>query len=80
MFHFLSVVLAELVLVLECRNLFHLLSVVLAGASASAGVPLVLRDAFVTPSFDELDAVAVDSKGDPKSLHHQHLRTIREHG
>ncbi|XP_076032256.1 uncharacterized protein LOC143020023 isoform X3 [Oratosquilla oratoria] len=42
--------------------------------------PLVLRDAFVTPSFDELDAVAVDSKGDPRRLSEQHLHSLREKG
>ncbi|XP_071521204.1 uncharacterized protein [Panulirus ornatus] len=42
--------------------------------------PLVLRDAFVVPSFDELDAVAVDSKGDPRRLSNHHLHSIREKG
>ncbi|KAK8396821.1 hypothetical protein O3P69_005057 [Scylla paramamosain] len=42
--------------------------------------PLILRDAFVTPSFDELDAVAVDSKGDPRRLSNHHLHSIREKG
>ncbi|XP_064104875.1 uncharacterized protein LOC135214466 isoform X2 [Macrobrachium nipponense] len=42
--------------------------------------PLILRDVFVTPSFDELDAVAVDSKGDPRRLSNHHLHSIREKG
>ncbi|KAF2357396.1 hypothetical protein FHG87_011851, partial [Trinorchestia longiramus] len=42
--------------------------------------PLILRDAFVPPSFDELDAVAVDSKGDPKQLDAARLSSIRKTG
>lgn len=39
-----------------------------------------LRDLFVAPSFDELDAVAVDGKGDPKRLSGKQLEYIRERG
>ena len=39
-----------------------------------------LRDLFVAPSFDELDAVAVDSKGEPKRLTNKQLESIRERG
>ncbi|XP_008202982.1 uncharacterized protein LOC100123730 isoform X2 [Nasonia vitripennis] len=39
-----------------------------------------LRDMFVAPSFDELDAVAVDSKGEPRRLTNKQLESIRERG
>lgn len=39
-----------------------------------------LKDMFVAPSFDELDAVAVDGKGDPKRLTGKQLEYIRERG
>ncbi|XP_017770930.1 PREDICTED: uncharacterized protein LOC108558515 isoform X2 [Nicrophorus vespilloides] len=39
-----------------------------------------LRDLFVTPSFDELDAVAVDSKGETRKLTGKQLEYIRERG
>nr|XP_045593779.1 uncharacterized protein LOC123755315 isoform X1 [Procambarus clarkii] len=54
------------------------------GSSAAGGggraKPLALREVFVVPSFDELDAVAVDSKGDPRRLSNHHLHSIREKG
>lgn len=34
----------------------------------------------MAPSFDELDAVAVDGKGDPKRLSGKQLEYIRERG
>nr|CAD7256838.1 unnamed protein product [Timema shepardi] len=39
-----------------------------------------LRDLFLAPSFDELDAVAVDGKGEPRRLNGKHLECIRERG
>ncbi|XP_058795012.1 uncharacterized protein LOC131666391 isoform X2 [Phymastichus coffea] len=39
-----------------------------------------LRDMFVAPSFDELDAVAVDAKGEPRRLTSKQLESIRERG
>ncbi|XP_044008897.1 uncharacterized protein LOC122852871 isoform X2 [Aphidius gifuensis] len=39
-----------------------------------------LRDLFVAPSFDELDAVAVDNKGEPRRLTNKQLESIRERG
>ncbi|XP_014469880.1 PREDICTED: uncharacterized protein LOC106741940 isoform X2 [Dinoponera quadriceps] len=39
-----------------------------------------LRDLFVAPSFDELDAVAMDSKGEPRRLTNKQLESIRERG
>ncbi|XP_048507153.1 uncharacterized protein LOC105689462 isoform X2 [Athalia rosae] len=39
-----------------------------------------LKDLFVAPSFDELDAVAVDSKGEPRRLINKQLESIRERG
>ncbi|KAG7173436.1 hypothetical protein Hamer_G023461, partial [Homarus americanus] len=50
------------------------------GGGGVRAKPLVLRDVFVVPSFDELDAVAVDSKGDPRRLSNHHLHSIREKG
>lgn len=41
---------------------------------------LNLRDLFVAPSFDELDAVAVDSKGEPNRLNSKQLESVRERG
>lgn len=42
--------------------------------------PLNLRDLFVTPPFDELDAVASDGKGEPRSLSKAQLQAIKERG
>lgn len=39
-----------------------------------------LRDLFVAPAFDELDAVAVDAKGEPRRLSGKQLEAIRERG
>lgn len=39
-----------------------------------------MRDLFVAPSFDELDAVAVDCKGEPRKLTGKQLESIRERG
>lgn len=39
-----------------------------------------MRDLFLAPSFDELDAVAVDSKGEPRRLSNKQLESIRERG
>ncbi|KAK9888177.1 hypothetical protein WA026_000446 [Henosepilachna vigintioctopunctata] len=39
-----------------------------------------LRDLFIAPSFDELDAVAVDSKGETRKLTGKQLEYIREKG
>ncbi|KAF7286853.1 hypothetical protein GWI33_003907 [Rhynchophorus ferrugineus] len=39
-----------------------------------------LRDLFIAPSFDELDAVAVDAKGESRKLTGKQLEYIRERG
>lgn len=39
-----------------------------------------LRDLFVTPSFDELEAVAMDGVGEPRRLNVSQLKTLRDHG
>ncbi|XP_076755097.1 uncharacterized protein LOC143425638 isoform X1 [Xylocopa sonorina] len=39
-----------------------------------------LRDLFVAPSFDELDSVAVDSKGEPRRLTKKQLESISKRG
>lgn len=39
-----------------------------------------LKDLFVAPNFDELDAVAVDIKGEPTRLTNKQLESIREKG
>ncbi|XP_026470656.1 uncharacterized protein LOC113374909, partial [Ctenocephalides felis] len=41
---------------------------------------LHLRDLFVTPPFDELDAVASDGKGEPRFLNKTQLQAIKERG
>ncbi|KAF6199354.1 hypothetical protein GE061_007380 [Apolygus lucorum] len=42
--------------------------------------PSSLRDLFVTPSFDELDAVAMDTTGEPRRLTAKQLEALRERG
>lgn len=42
--------------------------------------PTSLRDLFVTPSFDELDAVAIDTSGEPRRLTGKQLEALREKG
>ncbi|XP_014240941.1 uncharacterized protein LOC106661805 isoform X2 [Cimex lectularius] len=42
--------------------------------------PSTLRDLFVTPSFDELDAVAIDTSGEPRRLTAKQLEALRERG
>ncbi|KAK6642922.1 hypothetical protein RUM43_004424 [Polyplax serrata] len=39
-----------------------------------------VRDLFITPSFDELDAVAMDSKGEQRRLNSKHFESIQERG
>ncbi|GAB6027230.1 hypothetical protein CHUAL_001518 [Chamberlinius hualienensis] len=39
-----------------------------------------LRDVYVTPSFDEVDSVAFDVKGDARKLSEKQLKTIQEWG
>lgn len=41
---------------------------------------LNMRDLFIAPSFDELDAVAVDIKGEPRRLNGKQLEAVRERG
>lgn len=41
---------------------------------------LNLRDLFVAPPFNELDAVAMDGSGEPKRLTNTQLKSIRERG
>lgn len=38
------------------------------------------RDLFIAPSFDELDAVAIDGNGEPRCLTNSHLKSLREKG
>uniref|UniRef100_A0A1B0D2Y3 Uncharacterized protein n=1 Tax=Phlebotomus papatasi TaxID=29031 RepID=A0A1B0D2Y3_PHLPP len=42
--------------------------------------PINLRDLFVAPPFDELDAVAADGNGEPRRLTNNQLRSLRERG
>lgn len=42
--------------------------------------PINLRDLFIAPPFDELDAVATDGTGEPRRLTGSQLRSIREKG
>lgn len=39
-----------------------------------------LRDLFIAPSFDELDAVAMDGIGEPRHLTVSQLKTLRDRG
>ena len=39
-----------------------------------------IRDLFIEPDFHELEAVATDSKGEPKKLSHAQLESIRRNG
>lgn len=39
-----------------------------------------LRDLFIMPPFDELDAVAADSSGEPRRLTNSQLKSLRERG
>lgn len=42
--------------------------------------PINLRDLFIAPPFDELDAVAADGSGEPRLLNNNQLRSLRERG
>ncbi|XP_043653946.1 uncharacterized protein LOC122620516 isoform X1 [Drosophila teissieri] len=42
--------------------------------------PINLRDLFIAPPFDELDAVASDGSGEPRRLTSAQLKTLRETG
>ncbi|XP_001359353.2 uncharacterized protein [Drosophila pseudoobscura] len=42
--------------------------------------PINLRDLFIAPPFDELDAVASDGSGEPRRLTNAQLKTLRETG
>uniref|UniRef100_A0A1A9VB52 Uncharacterized protein n=1 Tax=Glossina austeni TaxID=7395 RepID=A0A1A9VB52_GLOAU len=42
--------------------------------------PINLRDLFIAPPFDELDAVASDGTGEPRRLTNTQLKTLRENG
>lgn len=39
-----------------------------------------LRDLFIMPPFDELDAVAADGSGEPRRLTNSQLKSLRERG
>ena len=39
-----------------------------------------IRDLFIEPNFNELEAVATDSKGEPKKLSHGQLESLRRTG
>ncbi|XP_043205633.1 uncharacterized protein LOC122372479 isoform X2 [Amphibalanus amphitrite] len=42
--------------------------------------PIIIRDLFVAPCFDELEAVALDSGGEPRKLSGKQLASVRETG
>ncbi|XP_058129825.1 uncharacterized protein LOC131272187 isoform X2 [Anopheles coustani] len=53
----------------------------LVGSSGSRKTrPINLRDLFIAPPFDELDAVAADGTGEPRLLTNAQLRSLRERG
>ena len=39
-----------------------------------------IRDLFIEPNFNELEAVSTDSKGAPKKLNHSQLESLRSSG
>lgn len=39
-----------------------------------------LRDLFIMPPFDELDAVAADNNGEPRRLTNSQLKSLKERG
>lgn len=51
-----------------------------AGIRKTPSRPFHLRDLFVSPPFDELDAVASDNNGEPRRLTNSQLKTLRENG
>lgn len=42
--------------------------------------PINLRDLFIAPPFDELDAVAMDGIGEPRRLTNSQLKSLRDRG
>lgn len=44
------------------------------------GRPINLRDLFIAPPFDELDAVAMDGIGEPRRLTNSQLKSLRDRG
>lgn len=42
--------------------------------------PTFVKDMFITPNFNELDVVAVDSSGEPRRLTGKQLESLRERG
>lgn len=50
------------------------------GTSRNKFRPINLRDLFVAPPFDELDAVAMDGNGEPRRLTNTQLKTLRDRG
>lgn len=41
---------------------------------------IILRDLFIMPPFDELDAVAADNNGEPRRLTTSQLKSLKERG
>lgn len=55
----------------------------LSGSSSNSSRryrPINLRDLFISPPFDELDAVAMDGSGEPRRLTNTQLKSLRERG
>ncbi|XP_055949382.1 uncharacterized protein LOC129983778 [Argiope bruennichi] len=42
--------------------------------------PLIVRDLFVAPTFEELNIVSLDAKGDPQPLTKKQLQNVKENG
>ncbi|KAG8185351.1 hypothetical protein JTE90_005478 [Oedothorax gibbosus] len=42
--------------------------------------PLIVRDLFVAPTFEELNIVSLDAKGDPQPLTKKQLQNVKESG
>ena len=48
--------------------------------SGSKKKPIGIKDLFTAPNFNELEAVATDSKGKPKKLSHEQIESIHRSG
>lgn len=49
-------------------------------SSRNKSRPINLRDLFIAPPFDELDAVATDGTGEPRRLTNSQLKSLRDRG
>lgn len=50
------------------------------GSSSTRRKPLVVENLFDLPSWDELDVISVDGRGEAKRLSTKQLTSVRQHG